>query len=445
MDKSVIRGYLEKGASHFIDLDFVFKVGSTLATKGLLFIFSLLMSVIVTRALGPSGRGTYAAAITLAALGVQFGNLGLHVSNTYFVAKDSALLHKLIANTLAVSLGIGSAISLTLWAVFAIWPRSAPVNGWALGLAILGIPVGLSYLLLQNLLLGTNKVAVFNYIEILNRVANIVLLVIVLSIGLLSPITGVAANLAAAAIAAASCLTALGQRGQSTTPSLEVFRITLPYGLRAYWSSVFGFFLLRADLMMVKYMLGPEQTGYYSVAVNLADIILMVPTTIALILFPRLAAMNDPVERWAKTKNVLISVGLLIAAFAAVTTLGSSFLIRTLFGSAFLAAATAYRLLMPGIVCISMTSVLSSYISSIKIPLRSIAVYFAMSAANLALNLIWLPRLGIRGASLASTVCYAGSFVGLLWIAMTFKPEDVSSNPPSTAPLAESVPQISYE
>jgi O-antigen/teichoic acid export membrane protein len=438
MDRSIIRGYLERGASHFIDLDFAVKVGSTLATKGLLFLFSLLTSVIVTRALGPAGRGTYAAAITLAALGVQFGNLGLHVSNTYFVAKDSALLHKLIANTLAVSLGLGSAISFTLWAVFTVWPRSAPVNGWALGLAILGIPMGLSYLLLQNLLLGSNKVAAFNYIEILSRFSNIALLVIILSLGLLSPVTGIAANLVAAVISAAGCLAVLGPRSRYFAPSLRVFRITIPYGLRAYWSSVFGFFLLRADLMIVKYMLGPEQTGYYSVAVNLADIILMVPATVALILFPKLAAMNDPVERWTKTKNVLVAVGLIIAAIAVATAVGSSFLIRTLFGSAFLPAATAYRWLMPGIVCISLTSVLASYMSSIKVPLRSIAVYFAMSAANVALNFLWVPKLGIRGASLASTVCYAGSFVGLLWIAMTFKSEEQADpRPQPTGALPE--------
>jgi O-antigen/teichoic acid export membrane protein len=301
-----------------------------------------------------------------------------------------------------------------------------------------GIPVGLAYLLLQNLLLGSYRIAAFNYVEILNRVATIALFVLLLLAGRMSPTNGIAVSVLAAAVAAMACLALLVKGVGFAAPSVEVFRRTIPYGFRAYWSSVFGFFLLRADLIIVKYMLGPEQTGYYSVAVNLADVILMLPSTVALVLLPKLTAMEDPNERWVKTRNIVILMGVLVGVIALATALGSSLLIRTLFGNAFLAASSAYRWLMPGIVCISMTTILSSYMGSISIPSRSIAVFFVMSAANVALNFLWLPKLGIRGASLASTVCYAGSFVGLLWISMTFKSEKkVGLRPEPTRSLTE--------
>ena len=121
-------------AKHFIDADFVVKVLSALATKGLLFIFSIAVTVLVTRALGPSGRGIYALAITLSALGVQFGNFGLHSSNTFYVAKNPDLLGKLIANTLCVSLGGGSIIAGLLAAFFMVCPNFAPIQGWSLAL-----------------------------------------------------------------------------------------------------------------------------------------------------------------------------------------------------------------------------------------------------------------------------------------------------------------------
>ena len=60
----------------------------TYATRILLIGIGLVSAVIVARLLGPQGRGIYAVAAATGALGVQFGNLGLHTSNIYFVARD---------------------------------------------------------------------------------------------------------------------------------------------------------------------------------------------------------------------------------------------------------------------------------------------------------------------------------------------------------------------
>src|SRR2546430_8446404 len=145
---------VEKFAGTFVDIDFIHKIVGTLLTKGLLFLFGLAISVVISRTLGPGGRGIYALAITIGTLGVQLGNLGLHSSNTFFVAKNPDLLEKLTANTLCLSFGGGSAIAALLWVAFTIWPDLAPIKGWNLTLALAAIPIGLSYLLLQNLLLG---------------------------------------------------------------------------------------------------------------------------------------------------------------------------------------------------------------------------------------------------------------------------------------------------
>jgi hypothetical protein len=83
--------------------DFVRKVAETFLTRILLIGIGLITSVIVARVLGPEGRGLYAVAATIAAMGVQLGNLGLHASNTYYVAQKPELLPFLMGNTLIAS------------------------------------------------------------------------------------------------------------------------------------------------------------------------------------------------------------------------------------------------------------------------------------------------------------------------------------------------------
>src|SRR5260370_22178301 len=116
----------------------------TYGTRVLLIAVGLATTVLVSRVLGPMGRGLFAVAVVIGAIGVQFGNLGLHASNTYYVAKDRDLLPALIGNTLVISFGIGGLGALVCWVVFAFWPAIAPLQGILLVLALAWIPFGLA-------------------------------------------------------------------------------------------------------------------------------------------------------------------------------------------------------------------------------------------------------------------------------------------------------------
>src|SRR5215469_11623696 len=85
-------------------IDFCRQVAGTYATQISALVLGLLVSIAVARSLGPAGRGEYAVAMAIGTLGVQFGNLGLHASNTFQVATDRRHLPVLLANSLATSL-----------------------------------------------------------------------------------------------------------------------------------------------------------------------------------------------------------------------------------------------------------------------------------------------------------------------------------------------------
>ena len=142
--------------------DYFIKVTETFTTRIILILLSLLTGVIIARTLGPEGRGVYAMAVLLGTMGVQLTNLGLHSSNTFYVARDSNLLSKLLGNSLLVSFGFGSFASWLAWVLFKNFPNLAPVDEPLLFLGLLWIPFGLSYLLAQNLLLGMQNFKAYN-------------------------------------------------------------------------------------------------------------------------------------------------------------------------------------------------------------------------------------------------------------------------------------------
>ncbi len=82
-----------------------------------------------------------------------------------------------------------------------------------------------------------------------------------------------------------------------------------------------------------------------------------------------------------------------------------------LFSSRFLPAVNPLRILLPGAAAMGISRVLANDIAGRGKPLLNSYVAGGTLALNLSLNLLWIPRLGIAGAALASTVSYTATLV----------------------------------
>jgi antigen flippase len=387
--------------------DFVRKVAATLVTRVMLVAIGLVTTVLVARILGPTGRGLYAVATTVGMLGVQFGNLGLHASNTYYVAKDRTLLPVLVGNTLVVAAAIGGGSAVTAYTLFALWPSAAPVSGMLLVLALAWIPLGLCYLLLQNLLLGIQEIRAFNTIELATKALAVAFILIVAVSGRVSTVNVFAAGLVALGISfwwSLHKLVSSAGRGPST--SLDVFRDNIRYGLKAYFATLFMFLTLRMNLLMVGYIRGAEMAGYYSVAANLGEMVSMLPTVIGTVLFPKLSAMTQDEARWEFTKKTVLATTGLVAVVGPIAVLLARPIVATIFGNEFLPAVPAFIWLMPGVAVLSVNSIFMNFFASVGMPPITVYSPALAAVANIVLNYTLIPRLGIVGAAIASSAAY---------------------------------------
>lgn len=395
--------------------DFVRKVSETYVTQIVLIVMGLATTVIVTRVLGPAGRGHYAVAMAIGFLGVQFGNWGFPASNTYYLAQEPDLLPRLLGNSLLLSFVIGGLGSALLGLVFHLYPSWAPVHGLLLVLGLAWIPVGLANLLLGRLLLGLNAVRSFNKTELVNRFCALFLIGALILSGKIAPAAILEANLLGLL---ASCVWAfyklLPMVKRFPWPSLELLRTHLGVGFRAYVITAFSLLLIRADLLMVKYLLGPEQTGYYSVVCTVADYILMLPSVIALILFPRLSAISDVKQKLRQAKRAAQGTAIALLPLLLVATLSSRFVVRVLFGKAFLPAADAFVWLVPGIFTLGIEVAIVQFLNSVGYP-KIVAWIWCLSVLlNVTLNFWTIPHYGIKGASATSSFSYSLTLLAIL-------------------------------
>lgn len=402
-DRIVIKQFIVT----LIESDFVRKVAETFAARILLIGIGIVTSAVVARILGPDGRGLYGVAVAVGAIGVQFGNIGLHASNTYFVAKDRSLLSTLFGNTLVVSFIFGGIFSAIAWLVFLFFPGIAPLTGVLLALSLMWIPLGLAYMLMQNLLLGIHEIRAYNKLEIVSSIIPVFLMGVLIISGVVTAETVFLAGFVGLAVSFGWAFFLLkAHLNRSIRPSFKLFKEYFPYGLKAYLSSFFIFLVLRVDLFMVKHMLGAEMAGYYSIAANMAEMVGMFTGVVATILFPKLISIRDVREKWQSVKKVLLIVGMLMLIFCLFFAIFSHWIVALMFGRAYLPAVPAFILLLPAIYLLSLGTILGNFNASIMIPLSSVPFTMLVAVLNILLNLVLIKRYGIIGASISSIVCY---------------------------------------
>jgi len=169
--------------------------------------------------------------------------------------------------------------------------------------------------------------------------------------------------------------------------------------------------VLRADLFMVQHMLGPEQAGYYSIASAMADYVSVLAFVVGTILLPKLSALKDVETKLRMTRKAAWGTAALLFPVLAASALLAKPAVRLLFGASFLPAAVAFILLMPGMLFLGINAVAVQFLNSIGYPKIVVIIWGICSIGNIGFNLWVIPRYGIGGASLVSSISYFLAFL----------------------------------
>jgi len=394
--------------SLFIKNSFAHNISSTFITRVSVIFIGTVVSIVTSRYLGPAGKGILATLTAIIALAVQFGNFGMQSANTYFISSKKSNLASIISNSVWISMIGGTLISLSIVIYLFINKHLLQdIPALLIMLTLICVPFNLFYLFGQNILIGIKKINLYNIIELLNTGLSAILIIVSLII-LHYQIKSIIVVIAMTAILI-DCILILKLTKISKTLltfNYQLFKVMFSYGLKIYLASLFAFLMLRIDIFMVKYYLGIEEVGFYSIAVNMADLLYMLPVTIASLLFPKIAEMKTIIQKYQIAAKTAILTGIIMAPFLLIAPLFSKYIINIMYGSNFSAAVPAFAWLMPGIFFLSLATIIGIVFAASGMPWFSLAPYLFAAILNIVLNLFLISKYNIAGASISSTISY---------------------------------------
>ena len=406
--------------------DFFLKVNQTFIVRVISIVLSLISSILIARVLGPALQGAYATALAIATIGIQLSHMGVHTSNTYFVASNKKNLDLLFGNSLVVTLVSGFITGSLIFLVRFFRPDVLPIDNGLLILSLLMIFPGLLFIFSQNLLLGLQSFKNYNIVEIIQGTLGLLVLVVFFLLGFRGVKGFFTAKLLAVSLTTLISLIALVKIGKISClkSSFDLFKKTSKLGFNIYLATIFSFLCLRFDLLMVKSMVGSASAGYYSLAVSLSDAVYTLPVVVGTILFAKLSKIDN-----LSSKKVFTFKILFILSFIMLLATGVAFflikpVISMFYGMEYIPSVKPFIYLLPGVFFISLSTVIQNFIASTGRSWLPFIGSFIAFTANVPLNFYFIPLYSESGAAIASSISYFLWFCIGLKILFTIKEQE---------------------
>src|SRR5215471_17807166 len=387
-------------------------------------VMSFLSIYVFTRLISPEAYGAYALAISVSLLCQAVFFYWLQVGATRFVAR-AAEDKDLFAFTATIYRAfVASSIALTLVyvPVMVLLPHPSAVVRAALWL---GLPLVLARSLTavsQSFNRGALRVRRYNLIECGQSLLGFGFgLIFVMAFhleghGILLGLGAGAAAMAAVSLAGEAPL----RRARSAAAKPAPGRIArlLAFGLPLTIYNAMNFVLSTSDRLLVDHFLGSAAVGVYSVSYNVMDRALTsVFLAVSLAAFPlavsKLEREGPEAARQQLSRNATALMALAIPACAGLIALNRP-LAAILIGERFRSEALQ---IMPIIALASLLAGFQIHFfdHAFSLGKRTHLLVWSVGPAavlNVVLNVVLLPRIGLRGAVYATLASYAASLVG---------------------------------
>jgi O-antigen/teichoic acid export membrane protein len=374
----------------------------------------LLNSILLSRGLGPAGRGEVAAAMLWPTLLVYLSSLGLIVAIVYFAARPESQPQAIFANALWLGLTQGGVAIVAGY--IALPSLLGSQTGSVIGAGrvyLLVIPLSLLTQYGMSILQGRMRIAAFNYLRLILPAGYLAGTMLLMLVGELAVLNIILLHLVLNVIVIVALLTALWTSGIRPRISVDgpLAKQMLKYGAKVQVGNITGLANMSLDQVLMAALLAPNYLGLYVVAVSAAGLAQTFSQAVQMVLTPSITQKESLAERAAVLQGAFRRYWLL--SFLVTLLIGGLLpaAIPIVFGADFRGAVWPAEVLLLGVFCIGAKDVLSGGAQALGNPwLGSKAHLIALVVTVLLLYLL-LPRLGIMGAAIATAAAYGTQLV----------------------------------
>ena len=390
-------------------------IAFTLAARLLMTANSVAAGIIVARWLGAEGLGQLAVINVAVATVVQLATVGLPSANTYFIAQDNRHLRAATVNSLVFALIVGSLLAMALTLLAGARPDwFASISQRLISVAAVSIPFQLVTLIGLNIFLAVGRIREFNLFDLTAQafvLVNAVVALIILNSELATLVSLNTVTAAIIGIVIIGLIWSYGSKlkdGLHWRPDRQLFARMIRYGIKFHISILAGALIVRADLLVVNHYRGPGEAGVYSVASQVALLLMLLPGVIGTLLFPRVTAEQDASGATTCRVSRHAAFVMFLICLAAIP---FSLLLPLLYGPAFSDVPKLLLILLPGVFLMGLESVVVQHSNAMGLPHAIPLFWMATLLTNIILVFVLVPRYGALGAAAASAISYALIFI----------------------------------
>lgn len=369
----------------------------TYLARGFCVLFGTLTTIVVSRAVGPEGRGWMACALSLASFWFPIASFGLNISNYVLGSKWIDKRPQLVSNSIYLSIVSTLLLSAIILPLEALYPSVVPLPGIFLAGAIF-----YSFVLtlsghFQSLLFSFGKVRICNWQEFCCRG------LCLLSVTILFLIHCQAASqyfLIQAFILFLGVIFYSGViwrfLGRFSQGSWQLFRTSALCNFKGWLYTIAGSLFTMTDIFIISYLSGPAQVGYYNIAAAIVrNVFIIIPSTLSQLLLPKLATscktIRDCLPRVRFLSLILIVINLtLIATLSLIT----PWLINFTVGPQFSPCVQVIYWILPGAFFYAQYCMLGPLFNVAGCPYSTTVCYLVAVCADWTLCFLW----GAKGA-----------------------------------------------
>lgn len=390
-----------------------------------LLIFGFISQIIIARALGVEGKGTFSLIILVISLVYQFAHGSLGSANCHFTGRYPRDEPGLLGNSLLLSLVVGLLliIGVSLYGEGVIARLYSDIDFALVRMVLLVLPGFLLFEFCINIVRGQNRITTFSVLLNLKDLLFLAFIIIIVATSTLSVRSALKSWVLAISLAAFFAFISawVGTKGKISL-SIDTWIRTARYAVKAHTANLSSFLQLRLDMLMLGAFLDTKTVGFYSVTFAIIQFLSFVPRAVAQILSPHISRSTDDAG------NILTPVLCRLTLFVS-TILGAMivllghFGIRIIYGSEFLPAYVPLIIMVPGAILHTLATSLAGDLQGRGKPEYAMKISLLMLVINISVNYLLIPIFGMIGAALAASLTYG--IAGLLYLRVFLKESGV--------------------
>ena len=371
----------------------------------------LASSILLSRHLGVTGFGAFNYAFAFIYLFLTLNDPGMNTVVVREISRAPARTAQLLGSLLTLRLTLAVGVLAIAWLTIQVWPMDPALRG---PLMVFALILPLNALNVPALVFQTSmRFELAAAALITNRVLGLVFMLVMIAAG------GGVMAMFGALLAAEIC-------GLAVTWMLAGRLVRLQWVVdRAIWRTVLrgavplavGLVLVaiinRVDFIMLERLASLESVGLYGAAYRVTSLLEKFPLLVMGTLYPIMSRLA--VEDVARLRQVyqraiwrFSGLGLLLGMLVIA---GAPWILATLFGEPFRAAAPALRWLVVSTMCLYLAMTGGNLLIAVG-RARDNAIALSVGATvNVALNAVLIPARGIEGAAIATAASYAAVLV----------------------------------